>query len=147
MKRFTNSDSDQMVKVVSKVFGGAEAIVLENLVCEAAREFSTNYGGGSWDFITDDEEANGFWVPTDKEAYKVIVPSNYYHNEAMQAVAFGAGLTLLMVNMLAWRFHEAGHVKADLYSNKYHALFNMVFNLSESEGDFLDGVAVAGFID
>jgi hypothetical protein len=148
MKRFTNSNSAQMSGAVTKVYGMAEAVVLENIVCQLARKFSTEYDGGSWEFVADDEEGNGFWFPSDRETYTVEVPSNYYRNGAMPAVAFGAGLTLVAVNMLAWQLNEAGNdVKAALFSNKYHALFNMVFDLSESEGDFVDGVAVAGFID
>lgn len=147
MKRFTNSNSAQMSAVVSKIYGVAEAIVLENALNQFARKFS-DYDGGSWEFVSDDEEANGFWFPTDEATYKVEVPTNYYRNSAMPAVAFGAGLTMLAVNMLAWQLNEAGNTqKAELFSNKYHALFNMVFDLSESEGDFVDGVAVAGFID
>lgn len=149
MKRFTpNEESTEQARVVTKVFGMAEAIVIENIVCQLARQFSTDYDGGIWEFVSDDEEANGFWFPSDKATYKVIVPSNYYHNENMPAVAFGAGLTLVATNMLAWQMNEAGSTaRAEKFSNKYHALFNMVFDLSESEGDFVDGVAVAGFID
>jgi Antirestriction protein len=148
MKQFTPSDSTKMANAVNKVFG-VFAMPLENAFCAMARDFAKDsYDGGCLNFVTNEEGTVGFWYPADHMTYDVTVPSNYYSNCNMQAVAFGAGLTLLVVNMLSWKFYEDGQAKlANDYSTLYQNLREFVFDLSEKEGDFMDGRAVAGFID
>lgn len=125
-----------------RVFG-AIAPTLQNMTFQVASANSTDYHGGSWAFVSNDDDSVGFWYPTDQPNYPVAC-ENYYSDEAMPAKAFGAACTLVALNQFLWHMHSAGH-NADALSDQFHALRNWVFDLAD-EGQ-IDGAAVAGFID
>jgi len=147
MKTFTNENSQQMVDMQEKIFG-VYFISIEANLFTAARKYTSNYTGGSWVLVTDDEETVGFMYPTDRPNYAVSVDSNGYEHPAMDAVAFGAALTIMVTNHMGWTYHERGHpLAAQAMSDTYEKVRDFVFNLSSATTGFMDGSAVAGFID
>ena len=145
MKIYTPDESDCQANAVAKVFGMA-CMVVEGATFDMASHFCSDYQGGMWGFVTDDEWTVGFWVPLGEDTYRVYCDGNGYTNPFMQAFAFGAACTLMAVNHLGWQADATGKdALANRLSNLYHSLLNFVMDLSEQEG--LDGEAVCGFID
>ncbi|KII34889.1 hypothetical protein NL64_06425 [Pseudomonas fluorescens] len=146
MKTFTPNDSDAMCDATNGIFRTL-AIAAEGYVFHTAGKNSDEYRGGSWAFTTNDNDTLGFWYPLDQATYPVAC-ENYYENLAMDAKSFGAACTLIAINRLAWKFHEAGQpALSKEASNLYHALRNWIFDLGEGDTPFINSAAVAGFID
>ncbi len=147
MKTFTNADSQKMVDMQEKIFG-IYFISIESNLFTAARQRSPDYTGGSWALVTDDAETTGFMYPTDRDSYAVSVDSNGYEHPAMPAVAFGAALTIMVTNHMSGAYHERNQPEAAQHMvGIYEKMRDFIFGLAETYPAFMDGQAVAGFID
>lgn len=147
MKKFTNDNSQQMVDMQAKIWG-INFMSIEGNLSTAARKTCPDYDGGSWALITDDAETTGFMYPTGADTYAVGVATNGYDNPAMSSVAFGAALTIMVTNHMSWVYHERGQDNAaQTMAKHYERVRDFVFDLSDADKTFMDGAAVAGFID
>ena len=126
----------------AKVFHNL-APMLQTSVFGTAANNSSQYDGGSWAFVTNDDGTLGFWYPLNQPNYPVSC-QNYYEDPAMPAKSFGAACTLTALNGLIWNIHATGY-SVDGLTRLYHNLRNWIFDLGEA-GE-LDTAAVAGFID
>lgn len=145
MRTFTPDDSDSMANAIGKAYGKFLTLQPEAAIFDLAENTSEEYDGGCWNFVANDDGDLGFWYPTDKDTYAVSC-ENYYENKAMDARAFGAALTLVTINQLIWSLYHLGNQAASqVLSDKWHALRNWIFDLSEQGS--LDGQAIAAFID
>lgn len=146
MKTFTNDNSQAMADAIHAIFG-RQAMFVEGLLFHCADATSSDYRGGSWAFVTNDEGTLGFWHPVDQPAYSVAC-QNYYENPAMGAKSFGAACTLLGLNQLVWRMHEAGETTiTQQLTELYHATRHWIFDLAEDPANGLDFSSIYGFID
>lgn len=141
---------DQLTTAVYAMF----ADTIRDAILAYTREFTGDERAPDLLYVfTAERQAGplGFWMPAKQDTFNVFVPSNGYENKEMDAATYGAAVTLLAVNHLAWALAEdaepgsARSMTADLMCDVYLKLRDWFFDLSEQE--LLDGVAIAGFID
>ena len=125
MKVFTHNDSEAMARAITDVYPYPfHALMVEGLIFQLAQSQVKDYNGGAWDFHTDGKV--GFWVP-DMPSVPVSC-ENYYQNPAMDPVTFGAGITLLALNQLAWKFHHNDSVTlARCMQDRYEDLYRWAY--------------------
>lgn len=133
MRIFQPADNNAMSDAVFAVYG-QDMMNVEALLFDRASRCSPDYKGGSWAFVTDDDCTAGFWYPLGQDTYKVEVPGNYYQNDAMDAMSFGAACTYCAANDILWMHHAKDRIQAvRAASDRWHKLRNWVFNLIESD--------------
>lgn len=133
-----------MAAAVDRVFGST-AMLIENALFSVADANSPQYFGGTWAFVTNDDQTLGFWYPTSRDTYAVEC-DNYFGHEAMDARSFGAACTLVGLNHTIWRMHAAS-MPVDALSDQFHALRHWIYDLGEGAEPFIAAGDVAGFTD
>lgn len=139
-----DDNGPKMAAAVDRVFG-RQAMLIESFVFDTAFTSSDDYQGGTWAFVTNDDQTLGFWYPTSRDTYAVGC-QNYFQREAMDARSFGAACTQAGLNSLIWKLHNEGR-NIDRLSDQFHALRNWIYDLGEGDVPFINTADVAGFTD
>lgn len=120
MNIHTPEHATDMVNAIAGIFTApALALQVERTIQVNADRQVQGYNGGMWNFHSNG--TTGFWAPD-----MPVVPvscENCYQNEAMDPLTFGAGITLLSLNQLVWRYYETNPDQARTLQDIYDALY------------------------
>lgn len=144
---FDTLDSKQF-NALKKLFPSPSvAVMYETMLYAGANKYASGYEGSTWAFLASEDGTTGFMYPIVDEGttFDVSVDTNGYTNKAMDAVTFGASVSLMTMNHLSWALQDFPEL-----SDAYYRMRDFIFDISEGkiETDVkVNGLAVCQFID
>ena len=124
MKIYTPDGSGAMANAIEQIYPSPIlALLIEQTIFTTAEAQIKDYSGGVWHFHSDG--TTGFWVPDLPSVH--VECENYYSNPYMDTQTFGAGITLLTLNRLVWKFHDNNAAVARRMQDRYEDLHRWAY--------------------